>query len=163
LRILIVDDHEPVRREIRSLLAARPDFSVCGEASDGIEATELARRLSPDLILMDMSMPRMNGLEATRIVRGELPQCEVIIISQNDPALVCEQAKSVDARYAIAKTDLPSQLLPIIESLSANGNRANTKNRAEEWFVGGGEMGERIRSFDWSKTPLGPVDRWRSR
>ena len=85
LRILIVDDHKAVRRGLRLLLASRADWIVCGEAVDGLDAVEQAKALRPDLALIDISMPRMNGIEATRIVRKELPQSEIIIVSQNDP------------------------------------------------------------------------------
>src|ERR1700729_3803663 len=65
--ILIVDDHEIVRRGLRSLLASRPEWEICGEAGDGLEAVEKAKKLLPDVVLMDVSMPRMDGLEATRL------------------------------------------------------------------------------------------------
>ncbi|MGC1107389.1 MAG: ATP-binding protein, partial [Candidatus Acidiferrales bacterium] len=154
MRILIVDDHEPIRRELRSLLAGRPDLSLCGEAADGLEATEMARQLRPDLILMDMSMPRMGGLEAIRIIRPELPQCEFIVVSQNDPALVREQAASAGVQSFITKSDLPRDLLPTIDRIST------APSKARQWPVGGGEMGAIMRSTDWSKTPLGPVESW---
>ncbi|MGB6876074.1 MAG: response regulator [Candidatus Acidiferrales bacterium] len=154
MRILIVDDHEPIRREVRSLLAGRPDLSLCGEAADGLEAIEMARQLRPDLILMDMSMPRMGGLEAIRLIRPELPQCEFIIVSQNDPALVREQAASVSVQYFIAKSDLPRDLLPAIDRISAAGSKT------VQWPAGGGEMGAIMRSTDWSRMPLGSVESW---
>jgi PAS domain S-box-containing protein len=152
MRILIVDDHEPVRQAIRSLLDGHPTLSICGEAADGVEALELARQLRPDVILMDLCMPRMDGIEATRLIRRELPQCEVIIISQNDPLVFRQQAEKFDARGFVAKADLSRDLLGAIERISALRSKAQS-------FVGG-EMGERIRSFDWSKTPLGPVESW---
>ena len=94
VRILIVDDHEPVRRGVRSLLASRADWSVCGEARNGIEAVAKARELRPDVVLMDVSMPLMDGIEATRTIRREVPESKVIILSQNDPAIVRQQAEA---------------------------------------------------------------------
>jgi DNA-binding NarL/FixJ family response regulator len=85
MRILIVDDSELMRRGIRSLLGKRTDWLVCGEAKDGLEATEKARELRPDVVLMDLSMPRMGGAEAIRILRAEFPDTAVIIVSQSDP------------------------------------------------------------------------------
>jgi YesN/AraC family two-component response regulator len=77
LRILIVDDHEAVRRGVRSLMAARAEWSICGEAADGLEAVEKAQRLRPNLVLMDITMPRMDGVQATKIIRQEVPEAEV--------------------------------------------------------------------------------------
>ncbi len=119
LRILVVDDNEIVRRGLRSMLSSRTDWFVCGEAVDGFEAVEKAKTLLPSVVLMDISMPRMNGLDATRIIRRELPESKVVIISQNDPAIVRRQAREVDAAAYVAKTDLSRDLLPTIDSLNA--------------------------------------------
>jgi PAS domain S-box-containing protein len=126
LRILIVDDHHAVRRGVRSLLSAQAAWSVCGEAADGIEAIEKAKQLHPDVILMDLSMPRMGGVEATRIIRREIPESNVIIVSQNDPSVVRQQAREIGARAYVAKTDLARDLLPTIENIlsSHSGNGA---------------------------------------
>jgi DNA-binding NarL/FixJ family response regulator len=116
LKILIVDDHEGVRRSLRSLLSSS-DWSVCGEACDGFEAVEKARFIRPDLVIMDVSMPRMDGVAATRIIRREIPETAVIIISQNDPKLVAQQAAAVDARGWLSKSELGHALLPAIQRL----------------------------------------------
>jgi len=81
LRILLVDDHEPVRRGLRSLLSSRTDWSVCGEAVDGLEAVEKAKTLRPNVVLMDIAMPRMNGLDAARIIRREVSDSEVVKVT----------------------------------------------------------------------------------
>jgi len=117
LRILVVDDHEPVRRSLRFLLSSRADWSVCGEAEDGPEAVEKAIALRPDVVLMDVSMPRMNGLEATRIIRRELPESKVVIVSQNDPVVARRQAQQVDAAAFVAKSDIVQDLLPTLDRL----------------------------------------------
>jgi CheY-like chemotaxis protein len=117
IRILIVDDHEAVRRGIDSLLSAHAEWVVCGEATDGLEAVEEARRLRPDVILMDISMPRMDGVQATKIIRQEVPEADVILISQNDPSVVCRQAKEADAGAFVPKADLSQDLVSTIEQL----------------------------------------------
>jgi PAS domain S-box-containing protein len=168
-RVLIVDDHEPVRRGIRSLLTPRADCLVCGEAADGVEATELARKLRPDVILMDMSMPRMNGAEATRLIRQEIPEAQVIIVSQNDPVVVRHQAAQIGARGCVSKATLARDLLPAILKIVGGEAEESGENTAEksaqapsgdEWLFGGGDLGYLIRGHDWSTTPLGPIPGW---
>jgi PAS domain S-box-containing protein len=158
VRLLIIDDHEPVRRAMRSLLAQREDWSVCGEAADGLEATEMAKRLRPDVILMDLCMPRMDGAEATRRIRRELPAAQIIVVSQNDPAVVRAQVAELGAHGYVAKSDLAQDLVPSIEAALAAATAAPL--RPLGWLTGGGEMGHLIRFKDWSKTLLGPAQSW---
>ncbi len=122
LRILVVDDDAYVRRALGSLLLSRTSWQVCGEAADGVEAIEKAKALRPDVILMDVSMPRMNGLDATRVIRRDLPESKIVIISQNDPAVVSRQARYVDATACVAKVDLSRCLLSTIEGVTNGHN-----------------------------------------
>jgi DNA-binding NarL/FixJ family response regulator len=117
LRVLIVDDYEPVRKAIRSLLTQRPYWSVCGEAADGSEAVEKAKRLRPDVVLMDITMPHMDGVQATRIIRREVPEAEIILISQHDPSVVRRQAAEIGVLYFVTKSDLAQDLLSTIDKL----------------------------------------------
>ncbi len=131
LRILIVDDHEAVLQGIRSLVSSRAEWEICGEAKDGLEAVEKARTLRPDVVLMDVSMPRMDGIHATRIIRREVPTSGVIIVSQNDPTGVASQAAEVDAGGYVDKNKLWRDLLPAIEKMAASRNGAKADNAYE--------------------------------
>jgi PAS domain S-box-containing protein len=114
MRLLIVDDHEVVRRGVRSLLSQQPNYDICGEAVDGRDALEKARELKPDLIVMDVSMPRLNGLEATRQVRSMLPDCEVLILSQHETPEMARQALKAGARGYVVKTSIAKDLISAV-------------------------------------------------
>src|ERR1051326_5395348 len=105
IQILIVDDHELFRRTTRTFIESQADWQVCGEAGDGIEAIEKAKELRPQVILMDINMPRMDGLQATRVIRREIPDCHVIIVTQNHESIAREQAAAVDAKGSINKAE----------------------------------------------------------
>jgi PAS domain S-box-containing protein len=111
VRILIADDHELVRRGVRSVLRARPDIEICGEAIDGQDAIDHAQLLCPDLIVMDISMPRLNGLEATREIRRILPTTDILILSQHNSPEMMRQALNAGARGYVVKTAISEDLL----------------------------------------------------
>src|ERR1700676_1688271 len=116
LRILIVDDHEAVLQGIRALLSSRKEWLFLGEARGGVEAGEKAKTLRPDLVLMDVCMPRMGGVEATRIIRREVPESKVVIVSQDDLTVVSSQIADIDASGYVNKADLARDLIPAVES-----------------------------------------------
>ena len=121
-RILVVDDHEPVRRSIQTLLGSRKGWLVCGEAADGLQAVEEAISLRPDLIIMDVSMPIMNGLDAARVILREVSDARILIISQNDPEIVRRQATEARAHGFIEKSSIQRDLIAAIECiLSGDG------------------------------------------
>lgn len=111
MKILIVDDHEVVRRGVSSLLRKDRSYEICGEAADGRDAIQQARKLCPEVIVMDISMPNMNGLEATRTIRELLPHSEVLIMSQHDSPQVVQQAFHAGARGYVVKSSLARELL----------------------------------------------------
>jgi DNA-binding NarL/FixJ family response regulator len=117
LRILVVDDQPYIRRAVRSLLESQNNWVVCGEAADGIEAIARTAELHPDVIVMDMSMPRLNGLEAARTIREEFPKSRVVILTLHDlpelPALV----KRAGAQGLVLKSDSNRFLISAIEHL----------------------------------------------
>ncbi len=114
-RILVADDDARVRSVIRSFLSRCPDWVVCGEAEDGVDSIEQAKAKHPDLVLMDVSMPRMNGLEAAKVLRREIPEVSVILVSQNDANVLSRQAAAVGARGFCTKSDLVRNLAIMIE------------------------------------------------
>ncbi len=117
MRVLVVDDHEVVRRGVRSLLT-QSNYDVCGEAVDGRDALEKARQLNPDVIIMDVSMPTLNGLEATRLIRKEVPGPEVLIMSQHDSPAMVREAFKAGARGYVVKSSMGKDLLIALERVS---------------------------------------------
>ena len=111
MRVLVVDDHEFVRRGVRSLLLSQSNYEVCGEAVDGQDALEKARELKPDVIVMDVSMPKLNGLEATRLIRSMLPDSEVLILSQHESSQMLKEAVKAGARGYVVKSSISKDLL----------------------------------------------------
>jgi PAS domain S-box-containing protein len=117
MRILIADDHEIIRRGVRSLLEARPNYDICGEAVDGKDAVEKASKLKPDLVIMDVSMPGLNGLEATRSIRKQVPKTEVIILTQHESEEMMRQAAHAGAHGYVVKSAIARDLVLALESI----------------------------------------------
>ncbi len=117
-RVLIVDDHELVRRGVRSLLAARPDFEVCGEAVDGRDGVDKARQLKPDVVVMDIGMPNLNGFDATRLIRNAFPEISVLILSQDESPETVKEAFRAGALGYVAKSNIREQLQDAVKAVS---------------------------------------------
>ena len=120
VRFLIADDHEVVRLGLRSIALGNPSFEVCGEASDGRAAVAEALRLKPDVVVLDVSMPVLNGLEATRQIRKALPRTEVLILTVHDSEQIVHEALQAGARGYLLKSDASGHLLAALESVSAH-------------------------------------------
>lgn len=116
-RILIADDHEIVRRGLRSVLAARTDWEVVGESVTGRQALEDVQTLKPNLVIMDIGMPELNGLDATRHILKEHPAIEVLILTMHESEQLIREVLDAGARGYMLKSDAGKDLIAAIESL----------------------------------------------
>lgn len=118
LRILIADDHEVVRRGLRQLLAGRPGWQVVGEATTGREAVRIAEQLKPDVVILDITMPELNGLEAAHRILKSLPRTEVLILTMHESEQRVRDVLDAGARGYLLKTDAGRDLVAAVEALS---------------------------------------------
>jgi DNA-binding NarL/FixJ family response regulator len=118
VRILVVDDHPVVRQGLRALIASRSEWEIIDEAEDGIQAVERADRLQPDVVVLDVSMPKMDGLEACRRIRRNAPKSEVLFVTQHDSPQMMREAMSAGAKGYIVKSDAARDLLAALEAVS---------------------------------------------
>lgn len=116
-RILVADDHEVVREGVRALLTARPGWQICGEAVDGREAVEKAAQLRPDVVVLDIGMPELNGLDAARQILQANAQVEVLILTMHDSEQTVREVVSTGARGYVLKSDAGRSLVAAVESL----------------------------------------------
>jgi DNA-binding NarL/FixJ family response regulator len=117
LRILIADDHEVARRGIRALLESHAGWEVCGEAKDGRESIELANQLNPDLVLLDIGMPNLNGLEAARQILAASPEMAILILTMHDSDQTVREVLRAGARGFLLKSDAGRDLVAAVEAL----------------------------------------------
>jgi len=117
LRILIVDDHAVVRRGVRSLLESRDGWEVCGEATTGRDAVEQSRRLRPDVVVMDLSLPELNGLDATRHILKDAPETEVLVLTMHQSEELARDVLQAGARGYVLKSDADENLISAVDSL----------------------------------------------
>jgi len=120
LRILIADDHEMVRRGLRNMLEEHEGWHVCGEASNGREAVELADKLMPNVVIMDLSMPELNGLEATRQIKKSVPNAEILIFTVHETEGLIRDVLAAGARGYLLKADASKHIVTAIEALAAH-------------------------------------------
>ncbi len=118
IRILVADDHPVVRRGLKNLLGRHPGWEVIDEAKNGMEAVEKASRLLPDIIVLDVTMPKMSGLEACRQIRKCAPECEVLFLTQHDSPQMLREAVEAGGRGYVVKSSAAHDLLPAVEALT---------------------------------------------
>jgi DNA-binding NarL/FixJ family response regulator len=115
--ILVVDDDPNFRKQTRKFLEQETPYSVCGEAVDGLDAIERAHQLKPDLIILDMSMPRMNGLQAARVLRQMMSDVPIILFTLHAGALLFSEVQALGVSSVVSKTDGFDELRKQVESL----------------------------------------------
>ena len=120
LRVLVVDDHGVVRRGVRSLLADHREWEICGEAATGQDAVAEAKRLRPDVVLLDITMPGTNGLEATRAILKAVPDTKVLILTMHESEQVVREVLDAGAHGYILKSDADTDLVNALEAVRQN-------------------------------------------
>ena len=118
LKVLLADDHEIVRRGAQTLIERRAGWEVCGEAADGRSAVMLAEKLQPDVAVIDVGMPELNGVEATRQIKRVAPECEVLVFTGEEDTKLIHDVFAAGARSYILKSDISNHLIAAIEALA---------------------------------------------
>ncbi|MBI5305777.1 MAG: response regulator transcription factor [Chloroflexi bacterium] len=150
MRVMVVDDHALFREGIVGLLKQQPDMEVVGEASDGLEALVLARNLKPDVILMDVTMPGTNGIQATRLIKQELPATNIIMLTVRDEDENLFEAIKSGAQGYLLKTIRAQQLIEMLRT-AQSGEPAISPSLAAR-------MIEEFRRLASSSLPLSPEE-----
>ena len=142
-RILVADDHEVVRKGLVALLQAQPEWQVCGEAGEGREAVEKTQQLKPDVVILDIGMPNLNGLEATRQILKVNPQARVLILTLHDSDQVVREGLDAGARGFLLKSDAARDLVAAVEALRRDKTYFTSKVAAMvlEGYLKGGKPG----------------------
>ena len=120
-RVLIVDDHAVIRRGVQGILSTYPEWDLCGEADNGQDAIRLAGELAPEVVIMDVSMPGMNGLEATRIIHDVLPETKVLLLTLHSSSEFVRSAFRAGARGYVLKSDAENELVRALNVVIGEG------------------------------------------
>jgi DNA-binding NarL/FixJ family response regulator len=120
LRILVADDHESVRKGVCVILGTRGDIEVCGEAANGREAIDKAQELKPDLIILDITMPVLSGIDAAEILRKTMPQVPILFLSMHQSRQIITEAKRIGVRGYVKKSAAAATLLNAVDALLRN-------------------------------------------
>ncbi|MDI3298532.1 MAG: response regulator transcription factor [Bacillota bacterium] len=141
IRVLLVDDHTILREGIRSLLEEQEDIEVVGEAGDGVEAVELTDRLLPDVVLMDIGLPRMNGVDATQAILRRHPEVRVLVLTMHDNEEYVRTIMQAGASGYVLKRSAARELVSAIRAVN-EGHTVLNPQLSRAVFAGGGARGE---------------------
>jgi DNA-binding NarL/FixJ family response regulator len=120
-RVLIVDDHAFIRRGVQTILHPFPEWELCGEADNGNDAIRMAEELKPEVIIMDLSMPGLNGIEATRAIRKTQPAVKIVLLTLHESAELVLSAFRAGARGYLLKTDAEQELVKALTVVTGQG------------------------------------------
>jgi len=134
IRILVVDDYEPWRRFILTTLQQQPELAIIGQVSDGLEGVKQAQELQPDLILLDIGLPTINGIEAARRIREVSPSSKILFVSETRSPEIAEEALSTGAGGYVLKSDAAGELFPAIKAV-LQGKRFISASLAGHFLV----------------------------
>ena len=126
-RVFIVDDHAFVRRGVQTVLGSFPDWEVCGEASNGLDAIQLVEQLKPDVVLMDVSMPGMDGIQATRIVRNANERTKIVLITLHESVEALRSGFRAGANGYLLKADAEEELIKALRVVIGDGSYISPK------------------------------------
>ena len=156
-RILLVDDHEIMRRGLRSVIESQPGWEVCGEAADGRAAVELARTLAPDVVVMDLSMPQLNGFEAARRILHRKKDARIVVLSVNEPENIVREVLAAGVSAYVLKSAAGSDLVAAVHAVLRGETYFNSPIAAR---IHGKEIASKPRRVVGRKSgPLTPRER----
>jgi len=142
IRLLVVEDHELVRRNLCALLNAQPDMTVVCEASDGLDAVRKAEEFQPDVVLLDIGIPELNGLHATGLIKKAAPNVEVLIVTQYEEQFFARHAFAVGARGFLPKAGATAELVAAVRQVYSKkpflSSRVSPESRAAAEEPGSG-------------------------
>ena len=158
VHILLADDHEVVRKGLRALLETQPGWKVIAEATDGREAVDKAQSMHPDVAIVDIGMPSLNGLEATRQIAKKAPRTRVLVLTMHDTNPLIQQVVKAGARGYVLKSDVASDLVSAVEALTHDQTFFTSKvsQIILDRYVGKSDVPENVADPD---SPLTPRER----